>query len=84
MELETNRLEPLGEIEIDEVVYEIFEVGIEHFHVVRRSDRIRVGIFRGSPTSMWLLEPESVSLDLLRNIVRSAIVDGVIVDMPTD
>ena len=35
---------------------------------------------------MWLLEVESddVMLDLLRSVVRSAIVDGVIVDMPTD
>jgi hypothetical protein len=77
-------LRPLGEVEVEEEIYEIVEVGIEHYHVFRRSDRLRIGAFRGSPMSLWLLEPEAVPLDVLRSIVRSAIVDGVIVDMPTD
>jgi hypothetical protein len=81
---EMDLLRPLGEVVIDADVYEILEAGIEHYHVIRRSDRCRIGAFRGSPTSMWLLEPEGVPLDLLRCIVRSAIIDGVLVDMPTD
>jgi hypothetical protein len=81
---ETEEVRPLGEVEIDDDVYLIVEIGIEHYHVFRSSDRLRIGTFRGSPTSMWLLEPETVPLEVLRAIVRSAIVDGVIVDMPTD
>jgi hypothetical protein len=87
MNVDVERLRSLGEVEIEADVYDILEAGIEHYQVVRRSDGCRVGTFRGSPTSMWLLEPdenEAVTLDLLRSIVRSAIVDGVIVDMPTD
>jgi hypothetical protein len=80
----TDPLRPLGLVEIDSEIYEILEVGIERYQVVRRSDGRPIGAFRGSPTSMWLLEPEGVTLELLRSIVRSAIVDGVIVDMPTD
>src|SRR3954467_10998258 len=56
-------LRTLGHVEIDDEVYEIFEIGIEHYRVVRGSDRMLIGTFRGSPTSMWLLEPETVSLD---------------------
>jgi hypothetical protein len=86
MNVEMESLRPLGVVEIDDDAYDIFEVAIEHYHVIRRSDGCRIGSFRGSPTSMWLLEVESddVMLDLLRSVVRSAIVDGVIVDMPTD
>jgi hypothetical protein len=84
MNVETERLRSLGVVEIEADVYDINEVSIEHYEVVRRSDGCRIGTFRGSPTSMWLLEPEDVAIELLRAIVRSAIVDGVIVDMPTD
>jgi hypothetical protein len=77
-------LRPLGRVEIDSDEYEILEVGIQHYRVVRIGDGRPVGVFRGSPTSMWLLEPEGVTLDFLRSIVLSAIDDGVLVDMPTD
>jgi hypothetical protein len=81
---ETEPLRPLGEVEIEEEIYEILEIAIEHYQVVRKSDARPVGVFRGTQSSMWLLEPQGVTLDLLRAIVRSAIVDGVIVEVPTD
>jgi hypothetical protein len=75
---------PLGEVDVDGTVYLIFASGIERYHVVRRSDGHRIGGFRGSPNSMWLLEPSEVDIDFLRRIVRTAIVEGVLGDTPTD
>jgi hypothetical protein len=74
----------LGQVEVDGDLYVIFESGIEHYRIVRSADGHCVGGFRGSPSSMWLLEPEEASLDVVRSIVESAIVDGIIVDTPSD
>jgi hypothetical protein len=74
----------LGEVEVNDVHYAIVELDAYHYQVVRPSDGRRVGRFRGSPTSMWLLEPDDVELDLLRAIVRSAIAEGIVTDVPTD
>jgi hypothetical protein len=74
----------LGQVEVDGDLYLIFEADIEHYRIVRSADGHCVGRFRGSPTSMWLLEPDEVSLDVVRSIVESAIVDGIIIDTPSD
>jgi hypothetical protein len=79
---ETEQL--LGEIEVDAIFYVIVDAGADRYHVVRRTDGLRVGRFRGSPSSMWLLEPETVELDLLRAIVHCAIAEGLIEDPPND
>ena len=73
-----------GEIELDAIGYLILEMDATRYVVVRRTDGRRIGGFRGSPTSMWLLEADAVELDLLRAVVQSAIADGVLIDMPTD
>jgi hypothetical protein len=74
----------LGEVEAEGVTYFIHQVGGNTWQVVRRDDRRRVGTLRGSPSLMWRLEAEDIDHDLLRSIVRLAIEDGLLKDLPTD
>jgi hypothetical protein len=74
----------LGEVEVSGVVYRIEQSGLNQREVIRRSDGRRVGTLRGSPTTMWRLEAEGFDNELLRSIVRAAVEDGVLVDLPTD
>jgi len=74
----------LGEVEASGEIYWVVERTAQVHEVVRRADRQRVGKFCGSPALMWRLEPETIDVDRLRGIVRAAIVDGLIADLPTD
>ena len=84
MPSDTKEREPIGVVEVDAVLYVIVETISDHYQVLRLHDKRRVGAFRGSPTSMWLLEPENVEIDLLHAIVQSAIAEGLLVDIPSD
>jgi hypothetical protein len=72
------------EVEVEGIVYRIHQLGANQREVIRRSDNRRVGTLRGSPSSMWLLEPEEIDDALLRTIVRTAIEEGLFGDLPTD
>jgi hypothetical protein len=75
---ELGRVKALGD------VYSIVQAGIGSREVIRESDGRLVGRLRGSPTTMWFLEPVAIELDDLRSIVRCAIVEGILTDMPAD
>ena len=76
--------EGLGEIEVDGVTYGIRDLSGGTWEVIRRGDGRRVGTLRGSPSLMWLLEAEGIDVAILRDIVRVAIEDGLLVDLATD
>jgi hypothetical protein len=82
--MRSERREEVGKVEVEADEYIIVSLDAEHYQVVRSKDDQPVGRFRGTPTLMWLLEPESIEIDLLRCIVRSAIIEGLVVDMATD
>ena len=73
-----------GEVEVNGVSYGIRQASSNEREVIRRSDGRRVGTLRGSPSSMWKLEPEAIDEELLREVVRTAIEEGLLVDLPTD
>jgi hypothetical protein len=66
------------------VTYRIQRAGGNTREVVRCSDGRSVGELGGSPSSMWLLEATGIDDELLRAIVRSAMQDGLLLDLPTD
>src|SRR5689334_1151613 len=74
----------LGDIAVDGDVYRIEQASGTERHVVRCVDGRRVGRLRGSPALMWLLEAELIDVELLRSIVRAAIEQGLLTDLPTD
>jgi hypothetical protein len=73
-----------GEVQVAGVAYCIRPSGTNEREVVRCSDGRRIGRLRGSPSSMWLLEADRVDEELLRIIVRTAIEEGMLVDLPSD
>jgi hypothetical protein len=83
-DLITNEGGIVGEVEVDGVSYRIQRASGNAREVIRCSDGRSVGRLRGSPSSMWLLEATAIDNELLRSIVRSAIQDGLLVDLPTD
>jgi hypothetical protein len=74
----------LGEVMVEGVSYRIDELHLDEYEVRCCSDGRRAGKMRGSPTLMWLLEAEAVEQELLHEILRTAIEEGVILDLPTD
>ena len=76
--------EVLGEVEVSGFIYRIHRSGISEREVVRCVDGRCIGRFRGSPSSMWLLEAEGAEEELLHLIVQSAIEEGFLADLPTD
>jgi hypothetical protein len=83
-ELVSSERDVLGQVEVDGATYGLQRAGIAAFEIVRCSDGRPIGRLRGSPTLMWLLEADGVDAELLRDIVRSAIQEGLLVDLPTD
>ena len=74
----------LGDVEVDGIAYVIHKAAGNQREVVRRSDGRRVGTLRGSPSLGWRLEAEEGDGSLLRAIVRAAMQEGLLVDLPTD
>jgi len=74
----------LGHIEADGVLYRFEEPAADEYDVFRCEDGRRVGRVRGSPSSLWLLEAELIDAELLQLIVRSAIEQGFLPDLPSD
>ena len=73
-----------GQVDLRGVLYRIEQLTSDEWQVSRDEDGARVGKLRGSPSSMWLLEAESIEVDLLRAIVGAAIEQGLLEDLPTD
>jgi hypothetical protein len=73
-----------GRVDLQGILYRIEQLTSDEWQVSRDEDGARVGKVRGSSSSMWLLEAESIEVDLLSAIVGAAIEQGLLDDLPTD